>query len=67
MQTLHIMESSLGAYSTALQKAFEDGFKVSENPKHYPWLDLQFNAILEKGVAEKQEKVAQSRGRPAKS
>jgi len=60
METKTIVESSLGSYSIALQKAFEEGYVISEKSNHYPWVDLQFNAILEKNTSEK------PRGRPAK-
>lgn len=47
METLTILESSLGAYTKAVQEAVLAGYRMSEEPSKYPWTDAQFNAIFE--------------------
>jgi hypothetical protein len=46
METLAIRNPSLGGYSTELQEAILQGFRVSVEPSEYPNLDNQFNAVL---------------------
>lgn len=47
METLAILESSLGAYTKAVQEAVLAGYRMSDEPSKYPWNDTQFNAIFE--------------------
>lgn len=47
MELLTIRESSLGAYTKAVQDAVLAGYRMSEEPSKYPWNDTQFNAVFE--------------------
>lgn len=47
MELLTVRESSLGAYTKAIQDAVLAGYRMSEEPSKYPWNDYQFNAVLE--------------------
>ncbi len=51
METLIIRNPSLGGYSTELQEAILQGFRVSLAPSTYPYLDNQFNAVLSRNDA----------------
>lgn len=66
MKTLEIVTPSLGQFAAELFNAFEQGYKLSDKPQHYPWQDLQYNAILVLGEPVKEEQKP-ARGRPAKS
>lgn len=47
MELLTIRESSLGSYTHALQEAILAGYRMSEESSKYPWIDQQYNAVLE--------------------
>lgn len=51
MELLTIRESSLGGYTQAIQDAILAGYRVSEEPSKYPWIDQQYNAVLERSDA----------------
>lgn len=72
MKTKEILSPSLGEYSQQLYDAFKEGYRLSDKPAHYPWVDNQYNAILElsEDVApqvEKPQADKPQRGRPVKS
>ena len=48
MELLTIRESSLGAYTKAVQDAVLAGYRMSEEPSKYPSIDQQYNAVLER-------------------
>lgn len=66
METLTILEVSLGAYTKAVQEAVLAGYRMSEEPSKYPWTDNQFNAIFELAGEEDntEQSNKQSVGRP---
>ena len=47
MELLTIRESSLGGYTQAIQDAVLQGYRMSEESSKYPWIDNQYNAVLE--------------------
>ena len=47
MELLTIRESSLGSYTQALQEAILAGYRMSDESSKYPWIDQQYNAVLE--------------------
>lgn len=47
MELLTIRESSLGSYTHALQEAILAGYRMSEESSKYPWIDQQYNTVLE--------------------
>lgn len=47
MELLTIRESSLGSYTQALQDAILQGYRMSDESSKYPWIDQQYNAVLE--------------------
>lgn len=51
MELLTIRESSLGGYTQAIQDAILQGYRMSEESSKYPWIDNQYNAVLERSDA----------------
>ena len=47
MELLTIRESSLGGYTKAVQEAILQGYRMSEESSKYPWIDQQYNTVLE--------------------
>ena len=47
MELLTIRESSLGGYTQAIQDAVLQGYRMSDESSKYPWIDQQYNAVLE--------------------
>lgn len=77
MKTKEILSHSLGEYSQQLYEAFKEGYKLSDNPSYYPWVDHLYHAIMElpneiapqieKPQADKPQADKPQRGRPVKS
>ena len=51
MELLTIRESSLGGYTQAIQDAVLQGYRMSDESSKYPWIDQQYNAVLERSDA----------------
>lgn len=72
MELLTIRESSLGSYTQALQEAILAGYRMSDESSKYPWIDQQYNAVLERSDAsvesskqeDSEESAKPSAGRP---